>query len=233
MTKYLQELLKLQEVDMKIMALCQEKESLPLEMEKFSEAVKVEEDKKKAMEEENQILVKERRQKERELEGKNETRKKFQEQLYQVKSNKEYSALLHEIEDVKKEIEKLEEEILVLMEKIEEREKSLSEEEEILKAKKRELEEATKRNQEKMARIESQLKEWEKDRVESASNVPEDMLIQYERIRQARNGIGLAPIKNNACQGCFMELPPQVISETKLGQRLVTCENCNRLLYIE
>lgn len=229
----LKELLNVQEIDLKIMSLSQEKEILPLELEKFNEAVKGAEARIKAFEEEHNSLVKGRRQRERDLEGKNETRKKFQEQLYQLKSNKEYTALLHEIENVKNEIDKLEEEILLHMEKIEDKEKKLAEENKVIQIRRKELEEASKRNEGKIAQIDEKLKDLQKDRDEKLSRVPGEIFNQYERIRMARNGIGIVAIRNNACQGCYMELPPQVISETKLGQRLITCESCNRILYLD
>jgi len=227
------ELLDVQEIDLRIMSFSQERDILPRELEKFGEAVKNEEAKKKGIEEENNNLIKERRQKERDLEGKNDTRAKFQTQLYQLKSNKEYTALLHEIENTKNEIEKLEEDILTFMEKIEDNERSLIEQDKIIQVKRKELEEITKKNEERIVQIDARLAEWQKDKEEKSSHISENILKRYERVRQARNGTALAMIKNDTCQGCFMELPPQVISETRLGHRLVTCENCNRLLYID
>ena len=119
------------------------------------------------------------------------------------------------------------------MERIEDRERKIAQENETIEVTRRELEAASKRNEEKTSQIDAKLAEWQKDREEKVTHIPRELLKPYEKVRQARNGIGVAAIKNNACQGCFMELPPQVISETKLGHRLVTCENCNRLLYID
>ena len=233
MREKLKELLAVQEIDKSLASLVQKKEALPAELEAFNEAVKMEEAKKKSLEEENLNLVKERRQEERDLEAKNETRKKFQDQLYQVKTNKEYSALMGEINNIRNEIEKLEEEILVLMEKSDEVEKKLASGNDLIREKQEQLEEARKSNEEETARINGKLQEWEKKREEKVAHIPAELLSRYERIRRGRNGLGLVLVKNNACQGCFMELPPQVISEIKLGQRLIVCENCNRLLYLE
>jgi len=225
------ELLEVQEIDLRIMSLFQERDILPQKLEEIKDAVKNEEAKKKELEEENKNSIKERRQKERDLEGKNDTRTKFQTQLYLLKSNKEYTALLKEIENTKNEMDVLEEDVLMHMEKIEDNERKSVEQDKIVEAKRKELEETSKKNVEKIAQIDAKLAEWQKDREEKSSNIPKNILKQYDRVRRARNGTALAMIKNNACQGCFMELPPQVISETKLGQRLVVCENCNRLLY--
>jgi predicted nucleic acid-binding Zn-ribbon protein len=233
MIKKIKELLEVQEIDLKIILLSQEKEILPQELERFKEDVKTREAGKKAMEEENQNLIKARRQKELDLESKNETRKKFQGQLYQLKSNKEYTALLQEIDGVKKELDTIEEEILMLMEKIEDSQLRIAEDNKLLEESRKKADEASKENEKKLSRIDAELKQRQKEREEKSSHIPQELLNRYERVRRGRNGIGIVAIKNDACQGCFMELPPQVISETKLGQRLITCENCNRLLYLE
>lgn len=233
MLEKVRELLDVQEIDIRILALSQERDALPLELERLNNALKDEEEKKNLLEEENKNLVKDRRQKERNLEEKNETRNKFQAQLYQVKTNKEYAALLQEIENVKKEIEKEEEDTLSLMEKIEDKEKRLAEEERLLSAKRMELEDVIIRNKKRLAEIEEKLNEENKEREKRVFHIPKELLGRYERVRDARGGVGIAAIKSNSCQGCFMGLPPQVISEAKLGQRVITCENCNRLLYLD
>jgi predicted nucleic acid-binding Zn-ribbon protein len=101
------------------------------------------------------------------------------------------------------------------MEKIEEREKDIALQNSFLEKRHKELD------------------ELQRDRDEKVPHIPKDLLNQYEKIKKGRDGIGIVAIRNNACQGCYMELPPQVISETKLDQRLITCENCNRILYFD
>lgn len=233
MREKLQELVRLQEIDKSIASLLKEKEVLPAELQRFEEELKNEESTIKAEEETKFNLIKERRQKEREAEEKNTQRKKLQGQLYQVKTNKEYAALMQELNNLKLEIDKTEEETLILMEKIDEVERALTCEQKELDKRRKEWEAVWKSNAEKEAKLTEKLNDWEKTRSKKTSSISVELLHEYERIRRGRNGMALAAVKNNACQGCFMELPPQVISEMRLGQRLIFCENCNRLLYLE
>ena len=59
------------------------------------------------------------------------------------------------------------------------------------------------------------------------------VLAHYERVLANRDGLALAAVKNNACQGCFRILPPQVINEVKKKEDLIFCDNCARILYSE
>jgi predicted nucleic acid-binding Zn-ribbon protein len=41
----------------------------------------------------------------------------------------------------------------------------------------------------------------------------------------------VAEARNGSCSACFMSLRPQVMSEVRLGEEIITCDNCNRILY--
>ena len=56
---------------------------------------------------------------------------------------------------------------------------------------------------------------------------------KYERIIKSKDGLAVVTIANDACQGCFRVMPPQVVNEIKMNDELVFCENCARILYIE
>jgi hypothetical protein len=57
------------------------------------------------------------------------------------------------------------------------------------------------------------------------------LLSFYERILVGREGLGMVLIDDTSCLGCHMQLPPQVINEVRLREKMVTCENCSRILY--
>ena len=58
------------------------------------------------------------------------------------------------------------------------------------------------------------------------------ILSQYERILASRDGLAIVTVKGNSCGGCNMFVPPQVINLIKMYERIITCETCNRMLYI-
>jgi uncharacterized protein len=45
--------------------------------------------------------------------------------------------------------------------------------------------------------------------------------------------VALAEARNGSCSACFIALRPQVMSEVRRGEEIVTCDNCNRILYYQ
>jgi predicted nucleic acid-binding Zn-ribbon protein len=58
------------------------------------------------------------------------------------------------------------------------------------------------------------------------------MAAMYNRIStRIRGGVAVAEARNNSCSACFMSLRPHVMSQVRLGEEIITCDNCNRILY--
>ncbi len=172
--------------------------------------------------------------KELELElGKKESDlKKFQSQLFQVKTNKEYAALQDEIKKTKEEISALEDKILSLLDKIEQEEKKLKElqQQTASEIKKIEGEKANKKAEE--SKIRETLKGLEERRSSLAKNIDPKMLQHYEKILEHRGGVAVCKVdKRGICTGCFLSLPPQVVNELIIGKKLIHCESCGCILY--
>jgi predicted nucleic acid-binding Zn-ribbon protein len=54
----------------------------------------------------------------------------------------------------------------------------------------------------------------------------------YQRISaRIRDGVAVAEARNGACTACFMALRPQMMAEVRRGIEIITCDNCNRILY--
>jgi len=52
----------------------------------------------------------------------------------------------------------------------------------------------------------------------------------YERIRRAKDGKAVVPVRRNACGGCFKRVPPQTVLELRKNSKIITCEHCGRIL---
>jgi len=76
----------------------------------------------------------------------------------------------------------------------------------------------------------SGLKELESARSELANQIPPNLINRYEKIAE-RYKVAILPIAGSKCLGCFVELPTSFFSSTTTV-KLITCENCGRLLYI-
>jgi predicted nucleic acid-binding Zn-ribbon protein len=68
-------------------------------------------------------------------------------------------------------------------------------------------------------------------RSELAVKVPADVLRRYEMIRSKRQGIGVAPIKDSTCSGCFVVLTPQQVIAIQRAEDFAQCPRCQRILY--
>ncbi len=63
--------------------------------------------------------------------------------------------------------------------------------------------------------------------------LPPQMAAIYNRLAQrSRDGIAVAEVVNGSCSACFMKLRPQMQVELKTSDRIITCESCTRILYI-
>jgi len=61
-------------------------------------------------------------------------------------------------------------------------------------------------------------------------DINQNILKTYENIRNARDGKGIAIVKNGNCGGCFSYIPPQKIVEVRKMKKIFECESCGRIL---
>ena len=152
----------------------------------------------------------------------------------QVKTNKEYTALLDEIDRVKADDSLVEEAIINLLDEIDAANKKIVEEKGRLKTEEVKLAEEKKRLNEDAARLKAEASGFEKQRAELAAKVDKTILDKYTRILPSMSdGLAVVAIANDTCQGCFRVMPAQVINEVRMHNAIVICENCARILYIE
>src|SRR5581483_8176536 len=163
---------------------------------------------------------------------KKEKIKRLEGRLFEIKTYKEYEALQKEVAEAKKLTAEIEEEILKEMESVEDLEALLKEKENELAERGKEYEEVINSYNGKINELKSvyETKKQEKKRVTSI--VSPEILSMYERIR-TRNGVALAPARNEICTGCNMNIPPQLFNEVLTSSRMIQCPNCHRILYCE
>jgi predicted nucleic acid-binding Zn-ribbon protein len=226
-------LLKLQGVDTEIYALKGEKEAKPAQIKALEDAFEAKKESMAQLEKKLLDLQKQRKDAEGELAQKEEAAKKLQTQLYTLKTNKEYSAMLQQIRDAKADCSVVEDKILASLEQLDqlkkdtEKEKArLAEEEKVFQAEKKKIEGRLKEIEERLAVLDSQRKQVEPE-------IDRKILEQYERILHSRDGLAIVSVRHDSCGGCNMFVPPQVINLIRMYERIITCEICNRMLYIE
>ena len=180
-----------------------------------------------------QELEKERRKKEKELEVEKEKIAKSEAKLYEVKTNKEYQALLKEIELAKESNDKTEEEILVLMDKIEEIKKDYETLSAQLKKREVEVEKEKSKLNKDLDSIDKTIRELKTERDNLLSVVTESLRETYTTLIKKRAGLAVVNLKNGVCQGCYMNIPPQLFIEATKNRQLILCPSCNRIFYFQ
>ncbi len=178
-------------------------------------------------------LQKEHRNRERSLQELEEQKRKIEERLLSIKTNKEYQASLQEIENIKSMISKKEDDVIEAMDTIESAMTDLKKIEEHLNTIKL-------RYAEKKQQIEHELKDYlddiekqkEKRKIIVAEINP-DVFADYKKIQGIRKGKAVALAENEQCLGCNMKIPPQVYNEAVYAEKLVMCPNCHRILFVE
>jgi predicted nucleic acid-binding Zn-ribbon protein len=228
----LQTLISLQAIDTRIAALEADAARLPKEIAAIHTAV--EEARKQAEQAKTRLDAarKDQRAKEKDLEVVQAKRSKNEARLYEVKTNKEYSAVLIEIEEIKQEKARMEEEVLVLMEAQERLTGDIREAEGRFKQRESEgrSQEATLKEQ--LRGIEADLAGVRTERKELAAKLPGNILADYNRILRARSGLALVPVaKPNFCGACRMTITPQRLQELRAQSSLIPCESCGRYIY--
>lgn len=225
-------LVRLQELDSEIYSLQYEKESKPQEI-KTLEAF-FEEKKKHLVELEKNLLdlQKQRKDKELELATKEEGSKKLQAQLYSLKTNKEYHAMLQQIQDAKADASVIEDKILQLYDQADRVKIETEREKARLKEEEKTFSEQKKRAEDRVKEIDDRLAQLDSQRKQAMPEIDPKVLSQYERILKSRDGLAIVTVKDNSCQGCNMFVPPQVINLIKMYERIITCEICNRIIFI-
>lgn len=226
-------LVELQGLDTHIFKLEDELESIPRMIKAKEEEFKEKTADLKKVEDGIKTLLLKRKEKEGELEAKEGVIKKYQTQLYQVKTNKEYTTLQEEIGRAKADNSLIEEDIIRILDQIDIENKKGAKEKELLKQGEAVLNEEKKKLNEDASRIKGELEKLKLQRSELAAKVDKKILAKYERIVKSKDGLAVVSVANEACQGCFRILPSQVINEIRMKTDLVVCENCARILYIE
>jgi predicted nucleic acid-binding Zn-ribbon protein len=224
-------LIRLQHVDSEINTISFLLEAIPAKIEAIDNEIKATAEIIARAKEKLTGNQKKRRDMESEVKDVKGQAAKFKRQLNDVKTNKEYTALLKEIEETEHKADAIEEAIIHEMIGADDIEK------EIKSANVRKAEEEGRLQKDKQSIFEEQ-KELEakkevlvKERQGILPLIPPDQIRLYNRIRAKLNGVALSPVTDDFCSLCQMRIRPQLVNEIIEMRKIITCEACGRILY--
>ena len=157
--------------------------------------------------------------------------KKSTELLRQVKTDREYQVLQREIDNNKKRLEQLENELLKIFDEKEAQEKMVQEQMD-------DLEQVTAKTRSEQAAIDRKceddrelLNTYCQQKEDIGTSLSPDLLKTFNEISQVSGGLAVTEVRDGVCRGCFMNIPPQLYIEVQRGKDLILCPQCNRILY--
>ena len=226
-------LLRIQELALEISQAKQVVESAPERIERIENHFRERNAEYVAVKERHDALDSDQRSRNSELGELEEKRKKYMEDLMQVKNQREYAAMLKEIDSVKAQITDHEEAILKDLEEIEKLKTELATHEEHI-AKEREAVErdrgAVESETEKARQV---IETRSAERTEVESELPRKIMSMLRRLEAGRQGIFLTRAEKGTCQSCYVRVRPQVFQEIRQATAVHTCDSCRRFLYFE
>jgi hypothetical protein len=228
----LEKLIQLQHTETELRQVENELTTIPERKAELEERLRQERARLDAAKEGLVISQKARRQFESELQDLESKRAKYKGQLMDVKTNKEYTAMLHEIEAVEREVRGREDQVLVEMEKAEQLSTEIKREEAAFKAVEAALRGESGSLDEKAAALRQQATRLGADRDTVAATVSAAALELFHRIAKLR-GSAVAEVKDATCQLCHLKLRLQMFVELKHNDAIIQCPSCSRILYFE
>jgi len=227
----LRNLIALQDLELQITSLQKQASDLPSKIQNLESQLqrgKEEYDEKVAHAKE---LSNQRRALEGEVDLLRSKLSRLRDQLMAVKTNKEYTAMLHEIQTVEDHIRSEEDKILEIMEETEGKEKDLEVGEQEMIKKSAELQENIRKTNETAPRIESELVKLNEEKALMESGIEAELLARYRRISRALRGVALAEAKDELCSACHVRIRPQMYAELLRTENIYFCDSCSRILF--
>ena len=156
---------------------------------------------------------------------------KFKDQLMEVKTNKEYTAMQHEIATAEAGVQTFEDQILTLLVQADELTAAVKAADATLKAEEARAKQVAAEVESERGRLESELTALTATRVEVEKRLPADVVQLFVDTAAKRRGIAVSSVKDGHCAACQVRLRPQLIMEARKGDRVIQCESCSRFLY--
>jgi len=162
-----------------------------------------------------------------------ESKNKYTADLMQVQNQREYAAMLKEIDAVKAQISEHEEAVLKDMEELETVKGELASHEEHIKTERELVAKERAGVESDAAQARGRIAELDAERARIEGELPGPLVSTVHRLEPSRQGLFLTRAEDGVCQSCFVRVRPQGFQEIKLAVKIHTCSNCRRLLYHE
>jgi len=233
LNEQLERLIKLQQIDLKLRAVNHVIGEFPSRMAAAELPLRESQVLLSSSKQKMESFEKKKRDKERELEDIDDKIRKLKARTVEIKTNKEYQALLKEIESFEKQRSDREDEILVVMEESDTASGQIRAEEAKFKTEKDRVEALKKKLENEKSEVEKELLTIKEERERIAQTVDREIYQLYMSLMEACSGLAVTEAREEICQGCNMNIPPQLFVEIKKNEEIISCPQCRRILYFK
>jgi predicted nucleic acid-binding Zn-ribbon protein len=228
----LSQLIELQELDLEIQRISDRLSKIPEEHDRTEDEFKQRAAEFLDLKSKHEQTLEDRKQLEADLVTTQQNHEKFELDKTRVRNEKEYTAVLREIDSTRKHVSTLETDILKRMEELEALDTEIAIRAPDVERLRAEVDlslSALDKEDEEGKRL---LVEFGERRKKLAGEMPRHLFSTYERLSRLGRGQALAEVRTNGiCAACRVRVRPKIFSDVRKGDELIICENCGRMLY--
>ena len=229
--RQIEQLVALQQVDHEIFHIKKELARAPQEIEELeSEFTGLEERRDRVLEKLDHLKEQEKRLT-LEIDDDVARIKKSKSKMLMVENSREYQAMTREMDNMERSNRTREEEKTVLMEELQRQNTIFEEINEAHTQAKGTLEEKRTSLQARLDEYNAELDKLTERRSAAKKDIPVPVLSRYEFIRERLENPVIVPVEERICSGCNIAIPPQAYIELQKCKQILSCPNCQRLIY--
>jgi predicted nucleic acid-binding Zn-ribbon protein len=172
-----------------------------------------------------------RRNEEKELATVQSRLTKYKDQLLEVKTNREYQAMQHEIAAAQAEVSRHEDRILERMLELDELNREVKQAESSLAKVQSEVAAERAALEEQARRLEAELSKAASTRAQLVAEISPPVVATFDNVARGRKGVAVAEAREGHCTLCHVRLRPQVFNEIRRNDTIIQCDSCQRILY--
>jgi predicted nucleic acid-binding Zn-ribbon protein len=156
---------------------------------------------------------------------------KYKDQLLELKTNREYQTMLHEIETAQNDIRAREDRVLEIMMEADELTAEIKKHEAALKVAEKDAAAERAVLESEMAGLQAVFDKTRDERTKLVAQIDRGALAIFETTAKGRKGVAVAEARNGLCTICHVRLRPQVFNEVTKNASIIQCDSCRRILY--
>lgn len=158
---------------------------------------------------------------------------KSNETLRMVRTNKEYQVILREIDDNKKRKDALEDELLESLDEKEKKNVVVQESKKELDLLCEQIKTEQEKTEKELKSFKKKLNKYLASQKRNGKNLNPSLMERFLKISKMNKGLAVINVKNEVCMGCYMNIPPQLYIEVQKKDSLISCPQCSRILYFK